>query len=525
MARYKITSSDGRTAVVTGERPPTEEDINAIFSSGNLPFTEMMGEAATNIPSSLYNLGADTLKAISSPIQTAKTVLDLGIGVVGILAEGAASAVGLEPTQVSPMADKTEMARKVGRYFMNKYGSLESAKQAFASDPASVLADASTILGVGGVTLPGKAGIISTAVAGTIDPLAATAKTVGAATRGIGRGAAEVLGKTTGAGGQSFRTAYEAGFSGGADAQQLTANMRGNVPQEQVLDIAKSNLDQIRATRNADYRSGMVDITNDKSILDFADVDTAIKSAINRVSFKGMTKDQTAANALNDVNEIIQSWRNLPPDQYHTPEGFDAMKQSIGAVIEKLPFEQKNARAVAQSIYDATRSTIKKQTPTYSRVMSDYEGMSNLIKEIERTLSLGGKAAADTSMRKLQSLMRNNVSTNYGQRSRLGSTLEQMGGEPIMPSLAGQALSEFAPRGIQGGVSGLAGLGAYSLGGIPAAVGSAAISSPRLMGEATALTGKIAGKASRLVDKVPAQAFDPRLYNALYQTQQTRGNR
>lgn len=51
--------------------------------------------------------------------------------------------------------------------------------------------------------------------------------------------------------------------------------------------------------------------------------------------------------------------------------------------------------------------------------MKNYENASNLIREIEKTLSLNPKASIDTALRKLQSVMRDNVNTNYGKRGDL----------------------------------------------------------------------------------------------------------
>jgi hypothetical protein len=92
--------------------------------------------------------------------------------------------------------------------------------------------------------------------------------------------------------------------------------------------------------------------------------------------------------------------------------------------------------------------------------MKAYQEASELTKEIERALSLGNRASADTSMRKLQSLMRNNVNTNYGNRLDLAGKLEAAGGQEIMPAIAGQSLNSFTPRGLQGmAATGLGGFG------------------------------------------------------------------
>jgi hypothetical protein len=96
-------------------------------------------------------------------------------------------------------------------------------------------------------------------------------------------------------------------------------------------------------------------------------------------------------------------------------------------------------------------------------------------------------------MRKLQSLMRNNVTTNYGQRANLANEMIAAGGQDFMPALAGQALNDFMPRGIQRAGVGTGGAGLAMTGNIPAAAGLAAMSSPRLMGETFYGLGKASG--------------------------------
>jgi hypothetical protein len=172
----------------------------------------------------------------------------------------------------------------------------------------------------------------------------------------------------------------------------------------------------------------------------------------------------------------------------------DALKQRVGAVLEGLdPAKEGQARKAVGDVYNSIKTQIGKQAPEYSRVMRDYSEASDLIREIEGTLSLGQKARADTAMRKLQSLMRNNVNTSYGFRGDLAQQLHAAGGQDIMPALAGQAMSDWMPRGIQRATAGSGGAGLALTGNIPAAVGLAAVSSPRLVGESAYLAGQGAG--------------------------------
>ena len=267
----------------------------------------------------------------------------------------------------------------------------------------------------------------------------------------------------------------------------------------------------------------MTNIKADKSILDMSGIEKALDDSFGIASFKGQIKNESAANALGKINKEIANWKGLDPAEFHTPEGLDALKQKIGGIVEEIPFEQKTARLAADKVYNSIKSEITKQAPEYAKVMSEYSNASDTIKEIEKALSLGpkGKAAADTSMRKLQSLMRNNANTNYGYRTNLAKTLEQAGGQELMPALAGQAVNEWMPRGIQRATAGSGGLALAATGNIPAAVGMGLASSPRLVGEASHGAGQLARLLQQGGTAIDKSGISPNvLANLLYQLNQ-----
>lgn len=302
-----------------------------------------------------------------------------------------------------------------------------------------------------------------------------------------------VIGATTGVGDEAFSQAFKAGKQGGQKAQEFTNAMRGSGEQADALAMAKQNLQSLNQQKQQAYRSGMVNVKSDKTVLDFGGVDQKIKDAAGMVAFKGQVKNPQSAKAAQEAADAVKEWKALDPSEFHTPEGMDALKQRIGAIQESIPFEQKQAREAVGGIYNAIKGEISKQAPTYSKTMAGYSEASETIREIERALSIGQKASADTGMRKLQSLMRNNVNTNYGQRVNLAQDMIQSGGKDFMPVLAGQSLNEIMPRGIARAGVGVGGAGLAGLGAFSPAIGLAAISSPRLMGESAYGAGKAAG--------------------------------
>lgn len=351
-------------------------------------------------------------------------------------------------------------------------------------------------------------------VSGTIP---AAAKLAGEAGKLTGKAAAGItkhtLGMTTGAGAETFGTAYRAGKEGGTS---FLDNMRGNVPMTDVLDSAKDALSKMRVERGNEYRSGMVDIAKDKSVINFAPIEKAVSSLQQMGSYKGQVINKNAAGTVDEVSGLVNQWKNLDPAEYHTPEGLDALKKAIGDVRDATQFGTPGRKA-ADTAYNAVKAQIDLQAPTYAKVMKDYSQASDLISEIERSLSANQKASADTAMRKLQSLMRNNVNTNYGNRLDLAKKLEEKGAD-ILPAVAGQAASSWTPRGLQG----LAATGA-GISGItnPATLAALPFTSPRLMGELSyglgALNrgaGNLAGKAggSQLLGQTPRGLLDMEQY-------------
>ena len=137
-------------------------------------------------------------------------------------------------------------------------------------------------------------------------------------------------------------------------------------------------------------------------------------------------------------------------------------------------------------------------------------------------MSLGKKANIDTSVRKLQSILRNNANTNYGRRVELGRELEATGipgADTLFPQLAGQMLSSFTPRGIQGATTALGGAAAYATN--PALLPGLALTSPRLVGEAAYYGGKAGGAAQKMAkalesitDKSPIDPYTLRMLAA-----------
>lgn len=447
-------------------------------------------QAMENLPSSAGQFATDIGTAIMHPLDTLGTVRDVAMGAVY------KAVPGEQPEE--------KIADKIGKFYSDRYGSMEGFKKALAKDPVGILGDFATVLTGGGAAVakaPGMAGRIGKVVATTgkaIDPLNLVGKTALMTGRGIGRGVSDIIGGLgTGTGGESLRQAAKAGFAGGEAAKAFKSGIRDTADMQDVIGQAQGALQQMRRDRGAAYRSGMVDISRDATVLDFSRIENIALEAIDVGEFKGAVKTPGTVKTVNKIIEAVDDWGKRNPAEFHTPEGLDALKQRIGDIRARTK-PGKPSRLVADRIYHKIKKTIADQAPEYAKIMKDYEEASTLTREIERTFSLGEKAMADTAMRKLQSLMRDNVSTNYGNRLALAQELEKAGATEFLPALAGQTLSSMTPRGLgkltAGGTIG---------GGVavdPKLFALMPFQSPRLMGETAYYGGKGGHLAAKLAD-------------------------
>ena len=396
-------------------------------------------------------------------------------------------------------------ADALNNHYKEKYGSWENAKKAMAEDPASVILDASAILR-GGAGIVGVGNKISTVgnVTSKLQPqMIKLAEIAEAPMMKTFKGLETGL-KTTGeltldaldwigpkVGKDAIKEAWKAGRDKNLD---FIENMRNESNIDEVVGTARDMVNQLKIEKNKTYQQAAKELGEDTKALSFDEIDKAMEVFKNQVYYKGIAKSPQLTKVYNEIEKTIQAYKNK---ELNTSIDLDNLKQSIYSSIESLPFEATQARTLSGDIPRAIGKTIRKQAPLYDKMMSDYSKQQQFINEVEKALSLGKRASADTALRKLQSVMRNNVNTNYGKRIQLLDDLEKQTGKTIKPQIAGQQFSSWTPRGIKSALGGLIPLaGGVGLGLAPA-VGLGLSQSPRLIGEA--LYG--AGRATKLLDK------------------------
>lgn len=534
MQALKAADAAGDTAAATRlaqmAREAQSGESELAGGSQDIGWADVPGMALKNFLPSAGNVVKDTVTPLMHPVETAKALGNLAVGTgqkfspqMDMQTDDLVqlrSNLGMKPWDAADptmaVPNKEQYPEAVGEFVSDRYLKSGALKNTLANDPAGVMADLSAVIS-GGAGLaaraPGVAGRVANVtgkIGRAIDPVNIAAK--GAALAGkkvLNPMASAILGNATGAGPAAVKEAARAGKEGGRTGAAFTDQMRGAAPIEDVVTDAKTALDRMKQDRGAHYRSGMVDVSNDRTIIDFKPIDDALDKVSEVGTFKGEVIKPAAVDAMNEIRAEIERWKSLDPAEFHTAEGLDALKQKIRSVGDGYdPITQKQARIIVDQTYNAIKSEIVKQAPVYADVMKGYESASDLIHDIEKTLSVSPKANIDTTIRKLQSVMRSNANTNYGRRADLAGKLAESGAPNLMPRLAGQALSSPIPRGIQGGVAIPT---ALTLAGTqPWLVPLMAGTSPRLVGEAAYYAGRAASVPSKMADALRSVGLTPR---------------
>lgn len=485
--------------VAQGTPPPMPPGFLPIDEKP-LSWSQVPLKALFNAPGSAVKFAHDIVQPILHPIDTVTSLADLGAGLASKV-YGAAG--GVQNPKSKAEAEKT--ANAVGQFLVERYGSLEGLKKTLATDPVSVMADVSMILSGGSTIAARGPGIVAraaqpmAAVASALDPIA----NVGRAGRAIGTAATEGASLVTGAGSRTFRESYKAGNEGNP---VLGNNMRPDKPPfsplNAVVDMADSGIKKFGQEASAAYKanSGGMD-----ALIDLAPVRAALGTANDMVHFKGIAKSEESAKVVKAMEEKYNEFLAIPAAE-RTAESLDALKQALGEIQQATRTGTPLAQKVAGDVYNAAKAEIVSQVPAYAKRMSDYSQAADFMQEARRTLSVNNRAANDTTLRKLQSTMNNNVNTNWGGRAKLLDEIAKH--EPDLPAaLAGQALSTWAPRGLArlATTNALLGGAAFSN---PMLLPLLALQSPRLMGEAFHGAGYVAGQGRNALAKLGVSPND-----------------
>ena len=437
---------------------PHEQDgaldsADAIASSENKrnflneydPNKSTIGQAITNIPSSGKQLGYDMIQPIMHPIQTAKSLKDLGSSIINLFVPGEQG--------------NAQLAKEVGNYFKERYG------------------------GSGGAMLAPK----SSALAGTLSTLSKI-EPITAATKAVsipsGFLAKNTLAKLQGTSADAIGAAFAAGQKGGKASAAFSRAISVKDDVTKIVDDANEAFNKMKKDKQVEFMNAKDKLKLDQTKINANKIQSELTSLIDSKYFNNFTDlSKNSEQLLNNMLDEIAIWQKNPA--LHNAKGLDMLKRKIGDMYPLNP-KSRGEQAIVIEVQNIIKNEIITQVPKYAKIMEAYETASKLERTLMQELSLGSKNAS-TTLKKLQSVLRNNVNTNFGARLQSFKNIKGIDDINLTERIAGTSLSSWTPTNIAGQTTPImAGLTIAN----PATAAILPFMSPKFTGNVAQLFGK-----------------------------------
>lgn len=446
-------------------------------------------EALGNVPQSAANYVGDIASAVMNPVDTVKGLWDAAAG--GLQNAAYAAAPSLKPQKAGFMYDPNaeKVADAVGGFYKDRYGGMANAKETLVKDPVGALGDLAGVVTLAGAGLRtaglSKAGQSVGKAGSAIDPLSIVGKTAQTVTK---KPYTWLTGTTTGSGAQAIDEALKA-------SPEFVDAMRGTAQETDVLGGAVDSLDKIKESRRLEYQSKLSSIQNKKAPIKIDDVKARadtwlerynIKKVKGELDFSRSTVTGKAADEVGEIYKMVSDWGSKKGDL--TPANLDILKRRISDSYSS----NRSSRAMISDLSKVVHNKISSVVPEYGEMTKGYAKSSEVIRDIEKALSIGNRASADTALRKLMTAIREDKTF----RRSLIEQLDQAGGNNVMGGAAGlmmkPAWSQRLGPMLTASTAGVSAIAS------PKMMALLPLASPRVVGEFSVLMGRIGKAAPKL---------------------------
>tara|TARA_R110000787_G_scaffold209755_1_gene319690 strand:+ start:1495 stop:2982 length:1488 start_codon:yes stop_codon:yes gene_type:complete len=408
--------------------PDGAEDQEILDFLETIPEKNIYNAPLQTLERSGVQLGKDMIAPFMHPIETAKSIWELGKSVSNLLF-------------VEGEQENEELARAAGDFFKERYGGIENIKKTFRTDPFGFVADLSLLVSGGAMLparIPGVAGKISKAAgkAGrAIDPVVATTKGVKyLAMKPLGYALSGALGWTTGSGGKAVKTAYAAGYAGGDKAKAFSEGRAGSVDRALKVqrNLANSLLD-LKNKYRARWSNSDAGIRLKNVKFSAIDINKILKNIERKNKRDGRwinTKDKELFEKISAIKKNI--WGST---KRRSGAGGDAYIDEINTLLRDNP-----NNPVLLELKSNVKSHINNQMPNYNKLTEGFENISKQEQALENITSSGDadkilNNIKETFNNNTPNLVKRNVISNVDKTKKLN--LEEVA--------AGQQMSGILP--------------------------------------------------------------------------------
>jgi hypothetical protein len=503
------TARPATTATVSGRNIPQTRYNRAVARPATpqkeLTVGQTLSGAYRNILPSTGEMLKGMGEAVIHPVATAKTFGELAKGV----ASQAAGAIGVRQDPAAK-ARSERVVRALEDHYKQTYGSVAGFKRAFATDPASILMDASMVL-TGGVGTGARAlGLAKTAataakIGHAIDPigLAVRAATLplrggtvaGKTIPGLAHAVPYVQSAFSGASPTALREAAEVGASRNAGVRQaFKSNLTGKADEAELSKAVTQAINDEHSAASSEFGRSADALRNPQTgalpVLNLSDVPNSVNKAYSYTAditgTRHIVKDQAAHSAVTEAVQKIQN--HFGPNASSNAGnwvGIDALKRDINSSIRsRFPVGSVGYKAID----DITKSLVKSIEdvhPQYADLMQGWGGAMEQMKELRNAYGTTGVNYEQALRKMLKQRKTTRGASLLDVISKRDPRLKAM--------LSGRELQHFLPGGNQGMtriiLNAMASPASFAVN--PAlTVAHGAASSPRLMGSANFIAGK-----------------------------------
>ncbi len=493
---FPDTMSDEEiAAVLRGETKPAGPKTYAA--------SEVPGAALKNLPNEPGRIGAGMAHAASHPLDTIKSMLSIaGVPVTYPAYAGTRVVDWLAGTHTAPRFADTYLkgATDFTNQLKENYGGWDNAKRTFAETPLQPVMDILGLTPAGGAI--GKSSFGQAAKAG----VGRVADATGHVMSGVPASMIDMfIQGEEGIGPGAIRDVTQAGREGKSNV--LRTIMQG-VNYDDILARMQSAVSRLGEQRSDAYNSAMRIFKGADAPVHFGRIDQAIARADEMGQYRGQSgtappvekRSPPEIAARDAINGIVEKWRALDPNEFHTAYGFDQMKQELNKFVDTLPENdamRTPAQAYANRVSQAVRDTIRERAPPeYGAAMDEYGRQSDQMRNLIKEFKVGPNNTNVQALRSLQKIHRRSADVAHGEKENLLRTaMQEAGDTDLMQILAGGQFHPKLPSGIRGAMLPvtLAGVAGGTLG--PGALALIASASPRLTGLAGYGAGRAAGIA------------------------------
>ena len=474
MVTLRELREQARGGVITDDQDDTLDEQ----TDETLP-TELSARAygtslLKNVLPSAAKFARDTITPLLSPIETAKSVTELGKSLISLIRPGEQG--------------NEELARSVGAYYKERYG--ENFAETLRTDPIGVLGDVAIFINAAGGTarLATKAAGASQKVqkgAGAVSQFGRNIDPLSIAARGAGfplvqgaRLAGTVQGLASGTG----RAPLDEIASG---SQPAIRAMRGDVTEDELLIQANRSLESLKSENSKFFQKRKDELfpiaDRQKRVKDKtkSEIKAVLKQFSSKFRVKNQPVDQLIKTIENDYLPLLDDVKNLDDLNEFRAAFYD---------IDFPPASSANAQRVYSKTRKDMAKIINKEMPKgYQEFLTEYGKQLDIVDELQRELGIGSKRSKQAVLNKLQRAARD-------EGSIINRILKELGDPDLVSQLLGIAVNPKFPGGLARSLTagffgaGLAGLGPSVL--APAAGGLLAVS-PRVGGEAALIAGRL----------------------------------